>query len=476
MATQQNSRRVSPRDARSLLGRALSFGRATLFALTAAVRTVSCNAAPPIDHLRANPPPRIRLIVESDAGGDPDDEQSMVRFLLYSNEWDIEGIIATRARARDGENRNIERTGLGILHRLIHAYGACQPNLLKHDDRFPSAEQLLERTVAGYGGDDGVRLILKAVDAEDPRPVWFLNWGTDQGSDGSSLQRALDRVLRERGAEGYARFKSRLRLSSADRFGDHTTKTAPPFPLWVDTFRPEVERRRWYHRFSALTVTAGGFNVQRDELTGHGPLGALYPTNTTHPQKEGDSMTFLYLVPTGLNDPDHPGWGSWAGRYGRQKDFPDRDYYWASESDTWNGSTSRDNTLSRFAVDLQNDFRSRLDWCVRPFSEANHPPRVRIAGSRQRTVNSGERIILDASESADPDGGELTFHWWIYHEAQPRSGNARIEEAHSPKAAFIPATGESDGAAHVILTVTDRGNPPLSRYGRVLINSGQRAD
>src|SRR4051794_20936705 len=35
---------------------------------------------------------RLRLIIETDAGGDPDDEQSLVRFLLYANEWDVEGI------------------------------------------------------------------------------------------------------------------------------------------------------------------------------------------------------------------------------------------------------------------------------------------------------------------------------------------------------------------------------------------------
>ena len=35
-------------------------------------------------------------------------------------------------------------------------------------------------------------------------------------------------------------------------------------------------------------------------------------------------MTFLYLVPTGMNDPAEPTWGSWAGRYGRQPDAADR--------------------------------------------------------------------------------------------------------------------------------------------------------
>ena len=34
-----------------------------------------------------------RLIVTTDIGQDPDDQQSMVRLLHYANEFDIEGII-----------------------------------------------------------------------------------------------------------------------------------------------------------------------------------------------------------------------------------------------------------------------------------------------------------------------------------------------------------------------------------------------
>src|SRR5688572_9028167 len=157
---------------------------------------------------------RLRLIIETDAGGDPDDEQSLVRFLMYANEWDVEGIIANRPVARDKENRNPERTGRGIVRRLLKAYGECHPNLVKHDKRYPEPGRLLRRTVAGYDDtDDGVQLILAAVDADDPRPVWFLNWGTDRGAATSSLKRALDRVLRERGPNGYAAFKNKLRLS-----------------------------------------------------------------------------------------------------------------------------------------------------------------------------------------------------------------------------------------------------------------------
>jgi hypothetical protein len=353
---------------------------------------------------------RLRVIIETDAGGDPDDEQSLVRFLLYANEWDIEGIVANRPRARDGENRNLERTGVGITRRLLDAYGECYSNLVKHDLRYPKPERLRQQLVAGHDGtSDGVNLILAAVDRDDPRPLWYSDWGTDHGAATNNLKRALDRVWSERGREGYAKFKSRLRLSSANAFGEHTSAIEPSFSLWVDTFRPELDGRRWYHRFSALTSKAGGFDLVRDVLTGHGPLGELYPTNTTHWAKEGDSMTFLYLVPTGMNDPNEPGWGSWAGRYGLNTNFQGKPYYWANQLDAWNGSSHRDNTLARWAAAIQNDFKARLDWCVTDYAQANHPPNPRVKGTLNRTAKTGEKVWLDATDSSDPDNNPLRF-------------------------------------------------------------------
>jgi hypothetical protein len=414
---------------------------------------------------------RLRVIVETDAGGDPDDEQSLVRFLLYSNEWDVEGIIANRPVAREGENRNRERTGLGIVLRQLRAYEECFPNLVKHDPRYPKPDQLRRRTVAGYEDTpDGVKRIIAAVDRRDPRPVWFLNWGTDHGSAPSSLKRALDQVRRERGPAGYAKFKNRLRLSSSDAFGEHTTSLSPPWKLWVDTFRPELDGKRWYHRFSALTATAGGFDLRRDVLTGHGPLGALYPTNTTHGQKEGDTMTFLYLVPTGMNDPEQPTWGSWAGRYGPSGEFPGRPYYWADQADAWQGATDRDNTLRRWAAHLQNDFRARLDWCVRDVANANHPPRPREKGQLTRTVAAGETVTLDASGSTDPDGQPLQFEWLFYPEAGTYRGPLpEIRGAASATASFAAPPAETEATLHALLILTDRGDPPLTRYRRIVV-------
>ena len=260
------------------------------------------------------------------------------------------------------------------------------------------------------------------MDGADPRPVWFCNWGTDHGSATSCLKRALDRVLRERGRDGYAKFKSRLRLSSSDEFGEHTTTLEPPFPLWVDTFRPPLDGKRWYHRFSALTATAGGFDIEHDVRTGHGPLGALYPTNTGLRQKEGDTMAFLYLLPTGMNDPQEPTWGSWAGRYGPNEEHPGKPYFWANQKDAWRGTTSRDNTLARWAADLQNDFRARMDWCVKPRAEANHRPNAVLNGRSGWEVlrleaKPGSVVELDAHGSSDPDDDAITYEWFVYGEA-----------------------------------------------------------
>jgi hypothetical protein len=208
-------------------------------------------------------------------------------------------------------------------------------------------------------------------------------------------------------------------------------------------------------------------------ITNHGPLGALYPTNTTHGQKEGDTMTFLSWIPTGMNDPAKPEWGSWAGRYGLNADS-DWPNFWANQNDTWHGTTNRDNTLKRWATAIQNDFRARMDWCVKSRAEANHPPQPRLKGQPDSGIlflhpRAGTTVTFDATPTTDPDGNSFEFEWFAYPEAGTFHADIRQSPEDKAMATVDVPPGSIGYAMHIILSVTDAGTPPLTRYRRIVL-------
>src|SRR3989442_12586764 len=149
---------------------------------------------------------------------------------------------------------------------------------------------------------------------------------------------------------------------------------------------------------------------------------------------------FFFQAEDGIRDADVTGVQTCAlpisGRYGPREDAAARPYYWANHVDAWNGTTNRDNTLARWAVHLQNDFRARLDWCVKPFNEANHPPHVVLNGVRGIEVlrlrtKAGTKLKLDAGATSDPDGQRLRFEWFHYPEPGTYRGQVQIEGAGS---------------------------------------------
>jgi hypothetical protein len=165
-----------------------------------------------------------------------------------------------------------------------------------------------------------------------------------------------------------------------------------------------------------------------------------------------------------MNDPDQPTWGSWGGRYGLRDDVGGKPYYWANQSDAWKGSTDRDHVLARWAVALQNDFRARMDWCVRT---GNRPPVARLRGPDRIRIRSGASVMLDAGPSTDPDGDRLSYDWIHYRE--PGGNWTEIAfEGQGSRAMFQAPVVKSPEAIHVLLAVTDSGTPPLTRYRRVI--------
>lgn len=151
------------------------------------LRVIMCSDFPPIGVVKGGNVPNTMK-------SDPDDMQSMVRFLLYANEFEVEGLIASAGTfAMEAHKKNI----LGVLDRYEKVY----ENLEKHDPRYPTADYLRSVTFEGKGNNHGVKIewgqgkqpytdiigkgmdseaskaIIAAADKPDPRPIWIGVWG-----------------------------------------------------------------------------------------------------------------------------------------------------------------------------------------------------------------------------------------------------------------------------------------------------------
>lgn len=409
---------------------------------------------------------------------EPDDGQSLIRLLLHSNEFDIEGIVAS-SNMRHGQ---VVRPELAL--QAIDAYAEVHSNLLLHDRRFPQPSAL--RTVVkagqplagpdtpysesvGAGKDTpGSQWLIEVAGKPGPRPLWVLIWG---GS--ADLAQALWRVRHDRSPAQQQAFASKLRVHS---IYDQDSTGAVIKQEWPDLFYVTRNHgiRGMYRSGDSSLVSSQWVATHANE--GHGPLGALYPNyrggdiwartlGPVHGVKEGDTPSFLSLFPNGLNRPDRPDLGGWGGRMVaedarglRWKDAADGD---AAPDDP----DPRMSAVYRWRSDFQNEMQARLDWCVQPPNEANHPPVVRVVGRGSAMLRHSAIHRFDASGSVDPDGHALDFDWSIY---PPAPGSFRVEAMSGGRAVLrVPEQGELPQSISIVLRVRDRGTPPLSRYVRV---------
>lgn len=87
-----------------------------------------------------------RIFIMSDILNEPDDSMSLVRYLLYSNEFDTKGICATTSWWLKNETHPEE------MRKIIKAYGEVVENLNQHvhpTAMYQSPEGLLELVTTG---------------------------------------------------------------------------------------------------------------------------------------------------------------------------------------------------------------------------------------------------------------------------------------------------------------------------------------
>ncbi|KAF9888907.1 hypothetical protein FE257_008277 [Aspergillus nanangensis] len=197
-----------------------------------------------------------RTVVTTDM--EQDDLASLIRYLLYTNELDTQGIIYTSSRyhwAGDGNGTKFfipdreyttpqwtwRWTGTRTIQDIVlKAYAQIYPNILCHDPFYPTPDQLLSTVKIGnidFEGEmdhdtEGSNLIRSLLlDSTDTRPLYLQAWGGT-----NTIARALKSIEEQySGSRHWAQTRnaiSRKAVILASGFQDnaYTDYIAPHWP------------------------------------------------------------------------------------------------------------------------------------------------------------------------------------------------------------------------------------------------------
>ena len=436
-----------------------------------------------------------RIVVMTDIGPsevEPDDNESAVRLLAYADRFEIEGIITTIGWNCDP----YPKEWAVYLTRVIDAYKTDVQNLMKRsgqkrhksieqeNDRqelgyWPSYEYISSRammgsTRAGIGviGPDndspGSRLLIQLADEGDDRPIWICSWG-----GANTFAQAVWRVKQERSPEQLRKFLSKFRLytiTDQDMQWSMRMNRAYSSHQWLRRDYAQELMLVWDESAWLNQNELGKSNWDKYEslIQGKGAMGKVYPKFLWG--VEGDTPSFLHVMPNGLNNPDDPTQAGWGGchQFGIS---PDRETYaWTNWQQPLKDIS--DHYEHKFYPDEFNDFAARMQWA--DTGSGNRNPVAVINGSQdlkpmELSGKSGQDIKLDASRSFDPDRDRLTFSWW-FQEFPGETVYPLISDPASDRITVTLPDNSSGKTYHLVCEIHDNGPFNLTAYRRIIIN------
>lgn len=431
-----------------------------------------------------------RIIVLTDVSSwETDDSESLVRLLVHADMFEIEGLVYTTGYSLTETRDDFFQ----LIHDAIDAYEKDLENLMKRSGQFgfledesqqsigywPSADYFRERTMFGskrrgikyIGKDnvsDGSNLIIEQADEEDDRPLWILIWG-----GGNTLAQSIWQVQQERNEAELKSFLNKIptyAITDQDRSHERGTPFDISSHQWM---RKEFEKDlkflwcecAWKHQNDTGRKNWDQYALH---IQNHGNLGKVYPKYKFG--VEGDTPSFLHVMPNGLNNPLIPGQIGWSGYF-----------EWMLGQD---GVTSAYTNHTGYTYEICtkytayfypatfNNFAARMDWANE--GKGNRNPVVII--NKDKTINpiiikkkAGDVITLNASKSYDPDEDNLIFNWWIMSEAGSYDKKISIADNKSGKIKLKLPSDSSGKNIHVICEVSDNGEHSLTSYRRIIV-------
>ena len=247
-------------------------------------------------------PQKPRILISTDIGGpDPDDNQSMAHFLMYSNEFDTEGIISSPSF---GEGNKEE------ILRMINLYEKDFPKLKKHIKKLATPDYLRSITKQGRKGaapycgftsaTEGSEWIIKCARHKSKRPLWVLVWGGLEDI-AQALHDAPD-------------IQNKLRIYWIG--GPNKKWSINSYSYIVQNFPGLwfIENNVSYRGFTSQKKIKDKYNAGYYDayIKGAGYIGADFAHYYEGNPKLGDTPSLLYMLD---GDPENPTKESWGGSF-----------------------------------------------------------------------------------------------------------------------------------------------------------------